>query len=183
MPDVGLVVSGFDGTMTAWDPTGEPLIARVLRGKPRGGGLYSPDGSRLALVDNSDGVRLYRVPGLQLIASLSISGPGTRGALAISTPAAFSPDSRVLAIGDRFGELIQLFDAATSGLGDCLPIVADAARRLNAPAQLTFSPDGRTIAAVSFRSGPRRQCDRRRNPASAPARPAGSHCVLRDVPT
>ena len=179
VPDVGLVVSGFDGTMTAWDPTGEPLIARVLRGKPRGGGLYSPDGSRLALVDNSDGVRLYRVPGLQLIASLSISGPGTRGALAISTPAAFSPDSRVLAIGDRFGN-VQLFDAAT-GRARGAPIVADAAgQRAAADLQPRRTHHRRGELPGS---GPRRQCDRRRNRAGAPARPAGSHCVLRDVPT
>ena len=97
------------------------------------------------LLDNSDGVRLYGVPGLRLIASLSISGPGRRE-LSIPPPAAFSPDGHDLAVGDRFGN-VQLFDART-GRARGAPIVADPAHQR--AANIVFSPDGRLLAAASF---------------------------------
>ncbi len=141
---LGLVVSGYDGTMTAWDLTGRPAMARLLRGAPRAGGVYSPDGSRLALVDNNDGVQLYSVPDQRRIASLSIRGPGVRGPYFSATPAAFSADGRILAIGDRFGN-VELFDART-GRARGGPIVTAAHQLI---IQLAFSPDGRTIAATA----------------------------------
>jgi WD40 repeat protein len=145
VPRLGFVVSGADGSVTGWDPTGTPLIARVLASAPPSGGSFSPDGSRLVLVDNDDGAVLYRLPDLHRIASLSIKGRGSRAPVSTATPVAFSPDGRLLAIGDRFGD-VQLFDARTGRARGAPIAVADG----HLVQQLSFSPDGRTIATASF---------------------------------
>ena len=139
----GLVLSGFDGTMTIWDPLGLPTIARVLADAPPAGATFSPDGTMLAAVDNQDSVALYRVEDLHLLGSLSVGGSGPRGALDGATPVAFSPDSRTLAVGDRFGA-VQLFDA-----GSQQPLGEPIRTGEKVVVALAFSPDGRTLAAMS----------------------------------
>jgi DNA-binding SARP family transcriptional activator/WD40 repeat protein/tRNA A-37 threonylcarbamoyl transferase component Bud32/type II secretory pathway predicted ATPase ExeA len=146
VPGAGLVVTGYDGTITGWDPTGDPLIARKLPDGTRAGGTVSPDGTRVAFVDNADTVRLGRWPDLHPIATLSVSGPGERGPLHTPTPAAFSPDGRELAVGNRAG-YVRRFDARTGrALG--APILAGSPNLLIVA--LGYSPDGRMIATSSF---------------------------------
>src|SRR4029079_15108917 len=67
------------------------------------------------------------------------------GPLYPATAAAFSADGRVLAVGDRFGN-VQLFDARTGG-DQGAPVLADPAHSLIVA--VTFSPNGHTIAAAS----------------------------------
>jgi WD40 repeat protein len=138
----GLMISGFDGTLSLWDPNGLPLLARVLADAPPAGGTFSPDGELVAVVGNDDTVAIRRADDLTALATLSINGPGARGFLDGSTPVAFSRDSRVGAIADRFGN-VQLFDAASqrpSGASIAIDAVV---------VGLTFSPDGRSLIAFS----------------------------------
>jgi WD40 repeat protein len=141
----GLVATGGDGTLTLWDPNGSPAVARSIVGAPSDGGTYNGDGTMLALTSNDDIVSLYRVRDLHPLATLSISGPGARGTYVGPAPVAFTRDSRVLAIGDRLGN-VQLFDARSlQPLGP--PIHVDnTGQPISA---LVFSPDGRTLIALS----------------------------------
>ena len=139
----GLVLSGFDGTMTIWDPIGLPTIARVLADAPPAGATFSPDGTMLAVVDNEDSVALYRVEDLHLLGSLSVGDSGPRDALDGATPVAFSPDSRTLAVGNRFGA-VQLFDAESQQ-----PIGEPIRTAETVVVGLSFSADGRMLAAIS----------------------------------
>ena len=139
----GLVLTGFDGTITFWEPEGLPAIGRVLTGVPHAGGAFSPDGTLLAIVGNDDTVAVYRTQPMKLAARLSVRGAGTRDALDGATPVAFSPDSTVIAVGDRTGT-VQLFD--TSKLqrrgspikADTKPIVA-----------IAYHHDGRSLVTTS----------------------------------
>jgi WD40 repeat protein/CHASE3 domain sensor protein len=139
----GLWLSGFDGTLTLWEPDGLPTIARVLENAPPFGGTFSPDGTLLAITDDQDTVTLYRMPDFERIDTFSVGGSGTREGLQGPTPVAFSADSRVLAVGDRRGN-VQLFDAVShENLG--APIrVNDAS-----VTAIAFHPNGRTLAATS----------------------------------
>ncbi len=141
--DAGLVFSGFDGTVTIWDPNGLPTIARVLEGAAPMGGTFSPDGEWLAITSSDDTMALYGARDLSRVRALSISRAGTRGPLDATTPIAFSPDSRVLAIGDRFGN-VQLFDSSTQRK------IGPAIKTFDTPVVvLAFSPDGRSLAVTS----------------------------------
>jgi WD40 repeat protein len=138
-----VALSGFDGTLTVWDPNGLPAIARVLADAPPAGGTFSPDGTLLAVSGNDDTIVLYDVKAHRPIRRLSIRGPGTRNALDGAMPAAFSPDSRAIAVGDRSGN-VQLFDARSQrAIG--APIATDG----YAVVGLTFSPDGRSLVATN----------------------------------
>lgn len=141
--DAGLVLSGFDGTLTVWDPNGLPTIARVLLGAASTGGTFSPDGAWLAITSSDDTMVLYRAHELSRVRMLSISGAGTRGLLDATTPVAFSPDSRVLAIGDRLGN-VQLYDTSTQRATGPTIKTGD-----TAVVVLAFSPDGRSLVATS----------------------------------
>ncbi len=139
----GLVLSGFDGTLTMWDPDGFPTIARVLAGAAPAGGPFSPDGAWLAISSTDDTIALYRTRDFAPVRTFSIRGAGQRGLLDGPTPVAFSPDSRVMAIGDRMGE-VQLFDTSSQrALGR--PIRADT----HSLTAVTFNPDGRSLVTTS----------------------------------
>jgi WD40 repeat protein len=141
--DAGLVFGGFDGTLTLWEPNGLPTIARDLPGAAPTGGTFSPDGTWLAITSSDDTMTLYRARDLTRVRRLSISGAGTRGLLDATTPVAFSPDSRVLAIGDRFGN-VQLYDAGSQQKNGPAIKTGKAA-----VVGLTFSPDGRSLVTTS----------------------------------
>ncbi len=142
-PESEVVLSGFDGTLTIWDPNGLPAIAHILADTPPAGGTFSPDGTLLAVSSNDDTMVLYDMKALRPIRRLSIRGAGARGVLDGATPAAFSPDSRFVAIGDRFGSVRTFETGSQRATGP--PIATDA----NAVVGLTFSPDGRSLVAAS----------------------------------
>lgn len=152
LPRVGMLVSGADGTLTVWDPAGQATIARVVRGSPPAGGVYSPDGSILATPSNDDTVALFATRDLHPLATLSIAGPSPRALLDGAAPVAFSPDSRTLAIGNEHGQ-VQLFDAQSlQALG--APQIVTAPDVMHPGSGLpvvllAFSPDGRRVVATS----------------------------------
>jgi class 3 adenylate cyclase/WD40 repeat protein len=143
---VGLVLSGFDRAISVWDPAGNPVITRVLRDVPPFGGSYSPDGTRLVLPGKEATVDLYRASDLHLVAVLSVSGPLEPQSVAQTIVARFSPDSRMLAVGDGLGN-IALFDAQSGrALGPPIPVEP----RHQPISQAVFSPDGSLILTLSF---------------------------------
>jgi WD40 repeat protein/class 3 adenylate cyclase len=144
LPDIGMVLSGSDGTLSAWAPGGPSTIARVIPGSPPAGGIYSPDGSILATPANDNTVTFYATQDLHATATLTISGPFEVAGISTATPVAFSPDGHIVAIGDYVGN-VQLFDARSyRPLGP--PQAVDPAYPL---IQLVFSPDGRHVVATS----------------------------------
>jgi WD40 repeat protein len=124
---------------------GTATIARVIADSPVSGGVFSPDGSRLAVVGPDDTVALYRAGDLQRLATLTVGTPAPRLPPTLgATPVAFSQDGRTLVVGDRTGA-VQVFDARSG-------------RRIGAPISsgltfgvsgLTFSPDDRILVATS----------------------------------
>jgi WD40 repeat protein len=139
-----MLLSGADGTLTVWHPTGPSTIARVIPGSPPAGGIYSPDGSVFATPANDDTVTFYATGDLHATATLTISGPGERSMIGGATPVAFSPDGHTVAIGDRLGD-VQLFDARSyRPLGPRQAV--DPPYSL---VELVFSPDGRHLVTTS----------------------------------
>jgi WD40 repeat protein/class 3 adenylate cyclase len=144
LPEIGMVVSGFDGTLSVWHPGASPTIAHVIPGSPRGGGVYNPEGSVLATPAHDDTVTFYATRDLDPTATLTVSGPGERRGVVVATPVAFSPDGHTVAIGDRLAN-VQLFDARTyRPLGP--PRAVDPPSGL---VELVFSPDGRRLITTT----------------------------------
>jgi WD40 repeat protein len=137
-----VAVTGFDGTVTTWQPDRTVAIGTVVPGAPSAGGRFSPDGEVLAAVGNDDTVSLLRAEDQRHLATLSVSDAGTRAIGA--TPVAFSPDGRLLALGDRRGA-VRFFDAATHRP------VSDPLAVSDAPILgVEFSPDSRLLAATTI---------------------------------
>ncbi|MFF5494247.1 helix-turn-helix domain-containing protein [Streptomyces aquilus] len=144
-------------------PTGQGLAVRALRTSPRDqrievrdvvtgrlrhsrvqgaldGAVFSPDGTRLALVGRDGSVRIWHLAtGALRIARTGHDQP-------VRT-VAFTPDGRTLAVVriTPAGERITLHDAATGHLRRAID------PGTTAPLTLAFSPDGHTLATGSPR--------------------------------
>ncbi|WP_406179818.1 helix-turn-helix domain-containing protein [Streptomyces canus] len=145
-----------------FDPTGRALAARsvkkgvievrdVATGRLRlsravGAGdtaLFSPDGTRLAVVDWQGTVHLLNLStGARHTAAQPVHGGTVRRV-------AFTPDGRTLAVVDLVteGDQVRVLDAAT---GRTRRTIKMGARGLSS---LAFSPDGGTLATVSGSRG------------------------------
>ncbi|EDY55378.1 WD-40 repeat-containing protein [Streptomyces sviceus ATCC 29083] len=141
-----------------FDPTGRALAARsvkkgvievldVATGRIRlsralgagGAAVFSPDGTRLAVIGRQGAVHLLN---LSTGVRHTAAKPGSRRM-------AFTPDGRTLAaVGNEAdGDQVRLFDTAT---GRSQRTIKLGARFLSA---FAFSPDGRTLATVSGSRG------------------------------
>jgi WD40 repeat protein len=125
------------GSVTLWDPEGEPLFTRRIPGTSRFGGRYSPNGKVLAVPDEN-AVTLYDARTLQALGP-PLPAPGrtplTLGPTA--TAIAFSPDSTRLAVA---GATVEFFDVATlRRVGPSVPLES-------LSLSLSFSPDGKILA-------------------------------------
>ncbi len=145
---IGLVLTGFDGTLTVWDPSGWSAMARVLPGSQHTAAYSSPDGSLIATSGTVDTVDVYQRVDRAPVATLSIGPAGNRDYFEAATPAAFSADNRLIAIGNREGD-VQWFDTRTFQPRTAPVRVSDKGGAL----ALTFSPDGRSLVAVVAEDG------------------------------
>jgi WD40 repeat protein len=148
-PDGRFLASGGhadDGSVRLWDSrTGKPLGRPVRASRNVVGGLaFNAAGNLLASVGYGDIVSLWVVDrggsdSARLVPARPNRLHGHSGAV---TAAAFSPDSRLLATGDRQG-VIRLWDAKTGrGVGEALT----AANALIY--DLEFHPDSTLLASA-----------------------------------
>ena len=146
----GLLLTGFDGTLTmsgsrAEAPRSHTCVARIAE---HDAAYSSPDGSLIATSGTVDTVDVYQRVDRAPVATLSIGPAGNRDYFEAATPAAFSADNRLIAIGNREGD-VQWFDTRTFQPRTAPVRVSDKGGAL----ALTFSPDGRSLVAVVAEDG------------------------------
>ena len=108
-------------------------IVRLPAGGPATQGVYSPDGSRVAVASSSGALRVYSVPDGRLLRSVNAGAP--------VSALAWSPDGQRLAVGLSSGS-VQLRDAASGAV-----VHSGSA---GAPVRsLAFSPGGSTFALAA----------------------------------
>ena len=126
---------------------------------PVGNGLdrlvRSPDGSRLATEDADNVVSLVDAATGRVLARYDADGPGTDPQLLQTTPLAFSPDGRTLAVGAQSFSAppLVLLDAQT-----LRPLPTQPGHLPRWPAKspsTAFSADGRFVAATFLLMSPR----------------------------
>jgi serine/threonine protein kinase/WD40 repeat protein len=141
-PDGRYVATGtWRGTgVRVWDAESGRQVAALPASESAGVG-FTPDGSRLLVLESEGAYRIYRVPDWQLTAERHDPDTGfTRG-----LRAAFHPDGRTMAhTQDRVN--LRLVDLETGGELCVLPVPES--QNL---AAYQFSPDGRHLAAVTVR--------------------------------
>lgn len=148
-----LVTTGDDGMVRVWDAaTGEALMALSANGPNLADALFSPDGSRIASVNEPSSdedetkVQVWDAETGELL--LELAG---------GTPIAFSPDGIRLISGESEAEL-AVWDVLTGEKLAVLSTAADStdgdlAVRKYRPESIAFSPDGKRVAATNP-SGP-----------------------------
>jgi len=136
----GFALASFGGTVSVWEPGGQPLISRPLVGAPAFGGRFSPDGRVLAVPD-AGAVTLYDAATLQPLGPpLRVAGgPPLSVGARIPLIIAFSRDSRRIAVAG-LGATVQIFEVATlRPVGVAIPLQSPAV-------SLAFSPAGTLLA-------------------------------------
>jgi WD40 repeat protein len=147
-----LAIGGRDGRVVLWDVVARRVIAtlhgphyRPVTVSPYGAYAvaFSPDGRLLAVQDSDGSTYLWSVAARRRLATLTPPGAvGGSSVLGLSGhPVVFSPDGRLIAVGDGGGHL-DLWAVNAAGTG------ATFARRLAAGGvdAVAFSPDGKVIA-------------------------------------
>lgn len=135
----GDVVASVDVESVILRSANDLRLIDTLRGNTSVYSLaFSPDGSRLAVGELANTVRLWEVATGNEVATLDVGGAPNGFVWAV----AFSPDGKFLASGESDGR-VTLWDAATLQASRTLPPHADAVTTL------AFSPDGHWLASGS----------------------------------
>jgi WD40 repeat protein len=168
-PDGSVIASvSHDGTLRTWDRGGH-LLRRLDLGGPASAVAISPDGRYVAAGGTPHALTVAGLP--DLASPVTFPAPGW------ISDVAFAPDSRLVAASS--GSTVTLWDIGT---GKRVAVFGDDSR-LN---RIAFSPDGRTLAAVTQR-GHCRPLDHRDRPPDHQPRPgvraAGRHRVQPGRPT
>jgi len=131
-----LATAGGNATQIVWDLATGRMVRQLTGHKGTGGTVQiSPDGKWLATSGGEAGISLREFATGQEVARLATQSV---------TTAAFSPDSRILAVVHGGNSTrIDLFDVASRSL------LRSVAKPVSAR-QIVFSPDGRTLAANSL---------------------------------
>ncbi len=140
-PDGKLLVSGggHGGALVLWDAaTGTPLGPLALDGEKVTVPVFSPDGARVAAVVHGRGIIVWDVATRAVVLEI----PRREGAQIFSL--AYHPAGELLASVDGNGE-VALWDATKPGGPRVL------VGRGGAAGSAAFSPDGKTVAAMSDR--------------------------------
>ncbi len=149
-PDGDTVVStSFDGTVSLWDVESATL-RETLRGhsgavmQP----VYSPDGQTLYTVSHDGTVIAWDIGGDRGLERLERPFTFTRDPVPDADysghPGSFSPDGGLIALGLK-GQGIRLWDAT-----DLTPVGPPLQETGGEVKDLAFSPDGRTLAALTL---------------------------------
>jgi WD40 repeat protein len=143
-PDGKLLASGGnDGLIHLWDIASGSKVRKLTEHSTAHAYLtFSPDGRTVAAGGTNGTVNRWDVATGQRKEPWRWHAP-----VGEVRPVAYSPDGRLLASGGRDGK-VQLLEAATGQHRHTFPGAANGQRR---PffTNLAFSPDGRTLAAVS----------------------------------
>ena len=127
-----IATGGIDGTVRIWDAeTGKESRWMSAHKSWVNAVTYSPDGHRLATVSSDNEVRIRDNYGKEWVV--------IRPRLAEIRSVAFSPDSKLVAVGTRYG-VVQVWK--TSFGADVVTLKAHAADVY----AVAFSPDGKTLA-------------------------------------
>lgn len=129
-----LSASGYDGTVRSWDLASHKEVGDALTGGAATfASAFSADGRTLVVSSDNGTVRLWDLTSRNQ-RGLPLANGGDSG-----SPAVFSPDGRILAVG---GSTVRLWDAAShSQVG--APPTDDTS---TAVTSMVFSPDGHILA-------------------------------------
>lgn len=138
-PDGKVLAAADISSAQFWRPSGEKLpLSLNPPSRSVSKVLFSPDGSMIATLSDSDWVRLWSAEDGRFLRALEAPAAGP-------TDLAFSPDGKVLAASFNGG--VRLWNVESGTLFRTLAANDDEGTLLRG---VTFSPDGKTVASVGW---------------------------------